>query len=334
MRQGLVGLSIATLAVACGGESGGNADDTTNQSATAAATGGGATGGGSGGATSSSSQETSNVGTDGSNTASTTGAPIGDCSGPFGEPVELFTAELTAPQSFALTPDELELYYVDYPDQVRRVHRRVRSSRTSSFGPPEAVPELVDLCPSVSAELVVGTIDLSPDGLVAYIACEETVELPTTLVTATRSALGAPFVPDTAPLGTVGASFATADGLEAFANTPTGLDMLDRHRRDSLTVPFGQAERLPIQLRGPDPSNDGLWLFGSLPVAGTDPVQYHLAATVRTDRSAPFGEPTLEGFPSPPAGFSDFTPTISADCRSLYFLRYGASPFSVMVSRR
>lgn len=169
----------------------------------------------------------------------------------------------------------------------------------------------------------------------AYIACEETVELPTTLVKATRAALGAPFVPDPTPLGIVGASFATSDGLEAFANTPTALDQLDRHRRASLTVPFGEAERLPILLRGPDPSNDGLWLFGTVPIAGTATVSYRLAAALRSDRAAPFGEPTTEGFPVPPAGFSDYTPTISADCRSLYFLRFGAeTAFSVMLAQR
>lgn len=334
MRQRLAGISLAALAVACGGEGEGNANDTTKQSATGSATAA-STMSGSGGATGSSTQETSSVGSGGSNGASsTTGAPVGDCSGPFGEPVVLFTGELTVPQSFAITPNELELYYVDYPDQVRIIERRVRSSRTASFGPAEAVAELLDVCPSVSAELVVGTIDLSPDGLVAYIACEETVDLPTTLVMATRTALGAPFTPDLTPLGSVGASFATADGLEAFANTPAGLDQLDRYLRASPAAPFGEAERLPIQLRGPDPSNDGLWLFGSLPIAGTDPVEYHLAATVRSDRSAPFGEPTMDGLPSPPAGFSDFTPTISADCRSLYFLRYGESPSSVMLAQR
>ena len=86
---------------------------------------------------------------------------------------------------------------------------------------------------------------------------------------ALRPALGAPFTPDLASIGTVGASFATADGLEGFSNTPGALDQLDRHRRTSLTAPFGQAERLPIALRGPDPSNDGLWLFGSVPVSAT-----------------------------------------------------------------
>lgn len=333
MRRTLAVFSLAVLVPGCGGDSQGN--DTTASGSTAASTVTSAATSapsGSGGG----SQVTASVTSGGpSSTASTTGGSSADCSGAFGEPVELFAVELSPPQSFAITPDELELYYVIAPDEVRIIERRVRSSRSASFGPPQAVPELLDLCPGLSAELAVGTIDLSPDGLVAYISCEETVELPTTLVRATRTALGAPFTPDPTPLGTVGASFATADGLEGFANTPEALDQLDRYQRASLTVPFGEAERLAIQLRGPDPSNDGLWLFGGLPIAGTDPVDYQLGAAMRAARADPFGAPTSEGFPAPPADFSDYTPTISADCRSLYFLRIGASTmFSVMVAQR
>lgn len=336
--EGLVGLLAAAFAVGCGGESGSNQADsssTTTGATTASTAGDGSD------TTASNTAQTASVGTGGAGsttantTAATSGGPSSDCSGAFGEPTLLFTAEVTAPQSFSLTPDELELYYINYPEDVRFIERRVRSSRSSSFGPGEAVPELLDVCPSVNAVFGVGTVDLSPDGLTAYISCEENVDLPTTLVSATRPALGAPFTPDLASIGTVGASFATADGLEGFSNTPGALDQLDRHRRTSLTAPFGQAERLPIALRGPDPSNDGLWLFGSVPVEGSETQDYHLGSAARADLTSAFGEPTIEGLPAPPAGFSDLTPTISADCRSLYFLRFGASGvFSVMVAQR
>lgn len=333
LKQTLAGTSFAVFALACGGESDSDSSDAAASGSTTTSAVTASTGDGSGGNTAGSQATASVAGDAASSTVSTTGGPQADCSGSFGEPVELFAVDTTAPQSFAITPDELELYYVIAPQDVRIIERRVRSSRSSSFGPAEAVPELLDLCPGLSPDFAVGTIDLSPDGLVAYIACETVVELPTTLVRATRTALGAAFTPDPTPLGIVGASFATADGLEGFANTPEALDQIDRYQRTSLTVPFGEAERLPIVLRGPDPSNDGRWLFGGVPIAGTD--QYQLAAAMRPDRGSPFGEPTSEGFPSPPAGFSDYTPTISADCRSLYFLRLGASTmFSVMVSER
>jgi len=326
---------LMAFAVGCGGESDSN-EAASNLSANGSTTA--STAGGSGGATASSSEQTASSSTTSPSTtatASTTGGPSVDCNGAFGEPTLLFTAETTAPQSFALTPDELELYYINYPNDVRIIERRVRSSRAASFGAGEAVPELVDVCPSVNPAFGVGTVDLSPDGLTAYISCEEDVELPTTLVVATRSALGAPFTPDLTPMGTVGASFATADGLEGFSNTPGALDQLDRHGRASRSEPFGEPEPLAIQLRGPDPSNDGLWLFGSLPIEGSETQDYHLAAAVRSDLASPFGEPTIAGFPAPPAGFSDLTPSISADCRSLYFLRFGASGvFSVMVAQR
>ena len=326
---------LTAFAVGCGGESGSNDADSS------LTTGGTTTAGDSGEATLSNTVETASVGTGGagtttsSTTAATSGGPDIDCSGAFGEPTLLFSAELTAPQSFTLTPDELELYYIDYPDEVRIIERRVRSSRSASFGAGEAVPELLEVCPTINPAFGVGTVDLSPDGLTAYISCEEAVELPTTLVSVTRPALGSPFVSPVVPIGTVGASFATADGLEGFSNTPGVLDQLDRHERASLTAPFGESEQLSILLRGPDPSNDGLWLFGSLPIEGSETQDYHLAAATRSDLASPFGEPTIEGFPAPPAGFSDLTPTISADCRSLYFLRFSASGmFSVMVAQR
>jgi len=324
---------LTVFAVGCGGES--SSSETDSNSATSGATTG-TTAGGSSTATTSNTVETASASTTSpSTTGSTTSGPSSDCTGAFGEPAVLFTAEVTAPQSFTLTPDELELYYINYPEDVRIIERRVRSSRSASFGPGEAVPELLDVCPSVNAAFGVGTVDLSPDGLVAYISCEEDFELATTLVTATRSALGAPFTPDLSPLGTVGSGFATADGLEGFSNTPGALDQLDRHERASLTAPFGEAERLAIALRGPDPSNDGLWLFGSVPIEGGETQDYHLATAARSDLGSPFGAATIEGFPAPPAGFSDLTPTISADCRSLYFLRFGATGvYSVMVAQR
>lgn len=332
MKRKLVGLMLLTSVGGCTAESTKSPDDDATSSPSTSS----ATLSGGGGATATSTQATASASTgDVSTSASTTGAPSGECNGAFGEPVVLFTAEMSIPQSFTITPDELELYYVNDLDGERIIERRVRSSRTTGFGPGEPVSELLDVCPSVNAAFAVGTVDLSPDGLVAYIACEEDVTLPTTLVTARRTSLGGAFTPDPTPLGMVGASFATADGLEGFSNTPAELAGLDRHQRASLAVPFGTAERLSIQLRGPDPSNDGLWLFGSVAVGGGTSEEYQLAAAARSDLASPFGEPSAEGFPTPPAGFSDYTPTISADCRSLYFLRLGeSSVFSVMLAQR
>lgn len=313
---------LVALSTACGGDSGGSeGSPTTSDSSTTSTLSGS---GGNTASTSATAQTTSS--TDGASataSTSTTGGSGSGCSGAFGEPVALFGADTTGtPQSFTLTPDELEIYYVlDAGDGTRIIERRVRTALSVVFGAAEAVPELLDVCPTLGAALQVGTVDLSPDGLVAYIACEETVDVPTTLVAAKRTALGEPFVPDPTVLGTVGASFATADGLEGFSNTPTDLGLLDRHQRSSLTLPFSEAEPTGISLRSPDPSNDGLWLFGSVPAPGSTNGESHLAAAQRTNVSAPFSEPSVEGFPVPSAGVSYMTPTISADCRSLYFLR-------------
>lgn len=329
-----MGLLLTAFAVGCGGDS--HADDwnttgpgTSSSSATEDGSGGASTVGTTVGAVTTGGNDS---------TSSTTGVPVPVCSGVFDEPEWLFSTDHTMPHSFALSPDERELYYVDFPpNEVRMVLRRTRSASNAFFGEQEIVPELRNVCPSVSPELDALSVDLSADGLVAYITCQDKAEPgPGTLVSAKRTRLGASFTPDLTPLATVGMWFSTADGLEAFDNPPGGYDYtLDRYQRESLSVPFGKPEELSLELRGPDPSADGLWLFGSVPVEGSTNLSYQLAAISRPNLSAPFGEPTTEGFPVPGEGTSYLYPEISANCRSIIFLEMTSTvQFSVYEAKR
>ena len=83
-------------------------------------------------------------------------------------------------------------------------------------------------------------------------------------------------------------------------------------------------------LRHRELASDGLHLLGAL-----DPgsALSHLVRYARSGTSADFGAPSTDGLPVVPViaddpgtttveGIQDLSPTLSADCRSLYFLRY------------
>jgi hypothetical protein len=83
-------------------------------------------------------------------------------------------------------------------------------------------------------------------------------------------------------------------------------------------------------LRHPEISRDMRNLFGALDV-GTG--LSHLVMYTRPAPGVSFGAPAPQGLPMPPVvaddpatavveGVEDLSPTLSADCRSLYFLRY------------
>lgn len=337
-RLGMLG--VALVLGGCGGTNDDVPAGTPNTEGTATATVNGMGGGSTTTNTATSASTTGGLGgaaTTGSSVSTTGQLNTPDCSGAFAEPTMLFEGTAQGiPQSFSITPDELQLYYVMDTLDDRYIERRVRSNRTAAFGAAEAVAELVDVCTPLGGDLHVGSVDLSPDGLGAYISCELDVTQPTTVIYASRPQLSEPFAVDTTSLGTVGASFATADGFEGYANTPDLFDRVERYQRASLDSAFAAAEVLDFNLRSPDPSNDGLFLFGSVlvdPVAGTD---YQLAVARRASTSEPYGEPSSVGFPVPPAGYSDSTVTVSADCRTVYFLRYSSvdGVFSAVSSTR
>ncbi len=336
-RRVLLGFTVTALGwalAACGGT-----QPTESSTAGAGGSASSTLGGSSGALSSTSSMATTgggggSVASQATSFGSTTGSSSQlDCSGDFGEPAPLFVAATDAiPQSFTVSPEELELMYVSDAAGVRGIERRLRESRAEAFGEATTPAELSDACDRVDSSLTVGTIDLSPDGLTLYISCEVSVTVPATLVIAQRADLSSPFQVDTTLRGEVGPSFATADGREGYSNAPDSLDIVDLFRRDDEMSPFTNAGSLAIELRSPDPSDDGLRLYGTVPVAGSDS-DYRLAVAERSSTVESFGPPSVEGLPAPPEGFSDATPAVSGDCRALYFLRYSATMPSFVAMR-
>jgi hypothetical protein len=103
------------------------------------------------------------------------------------------------------------------------------------------------------------------------------------------------------------------------------------NERGSLEVPFsdpGQVPGLVSTLRHPEFVGDTLHLFGAVDAGGS---HSRLAMFTRESSSAPFGAASVAGLPVPPSvtddpamtpiTSSDYTPTLSTDCRSIYFLR-------------
>jgi hypothetical protein len=127
----------------------------------------------------------------------------------------------------------------------------------------------------------------------------------------------------------------SADELTAFwsdysdTSNPTVLT----GTRSSLSGAFGSGtEPLGLDqtvLRHPELSTDGLHLFGSLNTGSLTSIVMYTRASL----DSAFRNPSSEGLPVTPVlpddpntpsveSVSDLSPTLSADCRSVYFLRY------------
>jgi len=167
-------------------------------------------------------------------------------------------------------------------------------------------------------------IDVSEDGLRLYLSCANTVVDMTTapLRRASRSNRTSPFMLDTAPIGMVARSFSlSADELTAFAS-PLAIDDPGEdfvYKRTAVTDSFGPGERLPgipASFRNPEPTRDGLQLFGALAEPTTS-----LAFATRASVSAPLSTPDKTGLPTQPDGaIAVGSPAITADCRTLFFV--------------
>jgi hypothetical protein len=153
---------------------------------------------------------------------------------------------------------------------------------------------------------------------------------------AERANRAAPFAISAAPVGTTGTSIAlSGDELRAFAvagpETPTPV----MYERTSTAMPFGPGSAvtgIDGAFRHPEPSDDGTALFGGVVSSGT---LYRLAVSMRSADG--YSAPSTDGLPEPEPGASHLTPTVSADCESLYFLslKSGASvTAAVMVAER
>lgn len=288
-------------AALCASACGGGAEDSPEGDADTS------TGGGTGGDT----QETT-----GGSDPGTGGSPsLVDCSGVFGVGVLFF--EDTNVTSPALTSDELELFYVDGDETQQTVKRTVRLTTQESFPVGTQVAELNALCGPNDSR----TIDVSDDGLRAYVLCyqfEQIEEANHPLLLISRPTRQDPFTGAQEIANFASSPAVSSDELSLIGNT-YGSPSTDVATRAALGDTFeGRAPLLGLEnvaLFAPTLSPDALQIYGANSGA--------ITVATRTDPSSPFGAPTA--LSNLPEGLSAAgAPEISADCRSLLFV--GVSP--------
>ncbi len=312
---------VFCLAIGCGGDGA----DASNQAGGAGGTAGSSSSGGSGtsgaggsAGTGGSSGGAAGNGNAGSGNAGSSGSGALDCSGTFGTSRVLLSA---APNDelggVTLSPDELELFYSSItPAAVDGSHfyRSTRASKADVFMLGTTVPELDAACESGQRR----TMDLSHDGLRAYLVCvpPEGPAYGGSLRIADRPSLGAPFVLRTMTYGEIGNSPSISrDELTLYTTQPDGsYDYIQRYERGTTSEAFGPAEDLSL----------GSFDFPSSPDIGPDDLSLYfgmnttVGVATRASTEADFGVATeLFTIASPSAGGS---PEISRDCRSLYYI--------------
>jgi hypothetical protein len=307
--------TVCGLAAACGGD----ADEPDAPKAMAGSAGvpvAGTASGGSGGSAS---------GTGGATTggSSSRGGSAALCEGTFGASQTLFDFEKNIASSLSITSDELELFFVDVrSDPVsHNISVLKRSSKSAAFSGPTVVSELQAACAAEDYP----ALDVSDDGLRIYFTC---LDGPAPLRFATRASRSAAWVVDAEPIGTVGDSITVSgDELTAVGVRDLGSDPRpEAHTRATPEGSFGAAlavAGVAESFRNPDLSFDGRMLFGVVDQSGADA---RIAFVSLDGALGATAAPSTAGMPQAPAGstassVSDYTPTLTPDCRSIYFFR-------------
>jgi hypothetical protein len=232
------------------------------------------------------------------------------------------TIELVAPAEATLAsptaaPSELELFYVQYDRPYEGHFRRAqRPDRSAPFTDTEALPELDAAC----ARADYRSIELTPDGLRAYVLCFATLDegAEGALRVADRARANERFTLRAKEYGRVGASPAiTPNELTLYTSYPAGAGEGPpfTYTRASTDEPFSAGTKVPglgdSEMASPDPSPDGLSLFGG--------VSTSITVATRTRVTDEFGSPVPVVSPADGTqllGAPDLTP----NCRSLYFV--------------
>jgi hypothetical protein len=234
-----------------------------------------------------------------------------------------------------VTADDLELFH----SSGEQIVVRKRASKAEAFSEPAPVVEYAALCPGVELELLNPSLDISADGLRLYFVCIDT-EGPLGL--AERPNRDSAFVIAADPIGNAGASVSiSADELTLYSATANDSGALVlRSERASTAEDFGPAvriEELASEFRHPEISADGLSLFGLAPGAPVPSIgapTWFLVVATRPAPGATFSQPMTSGLPAAATGYSDYSPSVSGDCSSLYFTRVADPPttFAAAVS--
>ena len=266
----------------------------------------------------------------------------GTCTKTFGTP-ELLIGDTPGVlrQSLAVTGDDLELYYEERRAGAAHIMLRKRSDRNAAFGD---ATELDSSIWSWCTPIEDPSIDVSDDGLRLYLTCVDTdtpngdggyTSSPIRVAERPTRAAAFSLNPTAAGIANVSLSV-TQDELTAFWSdfsqsiTPRSL----MATRPSKAEPFGSPVPIPglqDNVRNPELANDGLHLFGSIELSDKT---YDVVMFTRPSPGASFAPATVADLvlehtfdsvddPSTSAieGTSDYTPTLSGDCKSLYFMR-------------
>jgi hypothetical protein len=255
-----------------------------------------------------------------------------DCSGTWGEPQAVFEASsITSP---AITGDERELFFA----QGAAFLVAVRSTASGAFATPVAIPEIEAPCAGLPGR----GIDVSDDGLRLYFWCATTLTEIAPLRYAERPDRSSPFVMGPT-LGDVGSSpsvdaaelVAYSSGTDPFSDPPRA------YNRTARDVPFGAPAPIPgleaTNFISPDLAADGLALFGASAASRT------VLMARRPTVNDLFGPPEAlfmgESWDAGALVSQYGSPSISADCRALYFVRLNlgqdaGTTSTLMVARR
>lgn len=241
-----------------------------------------------------------------------------DCSGTFSTPAPGLTEEASATlASPALSPDALTLFYTRISGGQIGFRASTRASRTSVFPAGSPVPELDAACQTDEGR----TVDLSSDGLRAYVACYSATAEPlgaATLTVAERVSLTAPFALRSGTIQVGPGAAISKDELRLYTSSDVnaGFKPPRLFVRANTQEPFGAGTAIPgledVNLTAPDPAPDGLTLFGGL--------MSNVVVTTSASADAPFATPTVLFAPAD-ATQQLGAPEISQDCRSLFFVR-------------
>jgi hypothetical protein len=236
---------------------------------------------------------------------------------------------------------------------------RKRSDRTAAFG---AATELEGSIWSWCPTALDPSLDVSDDGLRLYLTCIDTTMQNTNggytsgpIRLANRTSRNGTFTLQETEFGTGNVSISVSqDELTAFWSdyTTTTNPLPVMATRSSIADPFGPAMAIPgitDSVRQPELADDGEHLFGSVQLLYAN---FHIFMYTRRGATGPFmpiGGTDLvvqqNGYPqddpSTPLieGASDYSPTVTSDCKSLYFMRRtvmadGSSTSEVFVAQR
>lgn len=258
--------------------------------------------------------ETGNGGAAGS----TQGA--GACDGFWGHPTPVLSLlpNLSLRGGPAVAFGGLVLLYValDENDASLTFHSAVRGSTGEAFGTPEPVGELQEACGGGEPH----GIDLSEDGLRAYVSCHDgtgsrIVRMAVRPTLADPFTLGSDVAVQPAEDETVyGAARLSRDELTLYVNGTTAGAPSLMASRSATSEPFATYGPIPglesVALLYPAPSPDGLSLVGATTASGVEALAY----VRRPDLASAYGPLTYLFAGS---GYTS-VPEVSADCRTLY----------------